>query len=77
VARRRGVLVFVEVKAREKLADAAESIGRRQQQRIIAAAEFRLAGHPDDAMSDMRFDVMLVAPRRLPVHLAAAFDASL
>ena len=77
VARRRGVLVFVEVKAREKLADAAESIGRRQQQRIIAAAEFWLAGHPDDAMSDMRFDVVLVAPRRLPVHLAAAFDASL
>ena len=76
VARRRGVLVFVEVKAREKLADAAESIGRRQQQRIIAAAEFWLAGHPDDAMSNMRFDVVLVAPRRLPVHLAAAFDAS-
>jgi putative endonuclease len=49
VARRRGVLVFVEVKARERLADAAESIGRRQQQRIIAAAEFWLAGHPDDA----------------------------
>jgi putative endonuclease len=77
VARRRAVLVFVEVKAREKLADAAESIGRRQQQRIIAAAEFWLAGHPDDATSDMRFDVVLVAPRRLPVHLAAAFDASL
>ncbi len=76
VARRRGVLVFVEVKAREKLADAAESIGRRQQQRIIAAAEFWLAGHPGDAMSDMRFDVVLVAPRRLPVHLMAAFDAS-
>ena len=29
---------------------------RRQQQRIIAAAEFWLAGHPDDATSDMRFD---------------------
>jgi putative endonuclease len=77
VARRRGVLVFVEVKARERLADAAESIGRRQQQRIIAAAEFWLAGHPDDATSDMRFDVVLVAPRRLPVHLAGAFDASM
>jgi putative endonuclease len=77
VARRRSVLVFVEVKARERLADAAESIGRRQQQRIIAAAEFWLAGHPDDAMSAMRFDVVLVTPRRLPVHLMAAFDASL
>jgi putative endonuclease len=77
VARRRGVLVFVEVKAREKLADAAEAIGKRQQNRIIAAAEFWLAGHPDDAAGDMRFDVVLVAPGRLPVHLPGAFDASM
>ena len=49
MARRRGVLVFVEVKARERLDDAAEAIGKRQQSRIIAAAEFWLAGHPQDA----------------------------
>jgi putative endonuclease len=55
---------------------AAEAIGKRQQSRIIAAAEFWLAGHPADATSDMRFDVVLVAPGRLPVHLPAAFDAS-
>jgi putative endonuclease len=77
VARRRGVLVFVEVKAREKLADAAEAIGTRQQSRIIAAAEFWLAGHPEHAAGDMRFDVVLVAPGRLPVHLPGAFDASM
>ncbi len=77
VARRRGVLVFVEVKARERLADAAEAIGKRQQSRIIAAAEFWLAGHPEDAAGDMRFDVVLVAPGRLPVHLPGAFDASM
>ena len=76
VARRRGVLVFVEVKARDRLDDAAEAIGKRQQSRIIAAAEFWLAGHPRDAASDMRFDVVLVAPGRLPVHLIGAFDAS-
>jgi putative endonuclease len=77
VARRRGVLVFVEVKARERLDDAAEAIGKRQQGRIIAAAEFWLAGHPEDAMGDMRFDVVLVAPGRLPLHLPGAFDASM
>ena len=77
VARRRGVLVFVEVKAREKLEDAAEAIGKRQQSRIIAAAEFWLAGHPQDASLDMRFDVVLVAPGRLPVHLPGAVDASM
>src|SRR6516162_5240130 len=77
VARRRGVLVFVEVKARERLEDAAEAIGKRQQSRIIAAAEFSLAGHPRDASGDIRFDVVLVAPGRLPVHLPGAFDASM
>ena len=76
VARRRGTLVFVEVKARERLDDAAEAVIVRQQRRIIAAAEAWLAVHPDDANCDMRFDVMLVAPKSLPRHIVAAFDAS-
>jgi putative endonuclease len=76
VARRRGTLIFVEVKARERLDDAAEAVIVRQQRRIIAAAEAWLAAHPDDANCDMRFDVMLVAPKSLPRHIQAAFDAS-
>jgi len=76
VALRRGVLVFIEVKARDSFDAAAEAIGRRQQNRIIAAAQLWLAGHPEDALRDMRFDVVLVVPGRLPRHLQAAFDAS-
>ena len=76
VALRRGVLVFVEVKARDNFDAAAEAIGKRQQNRIIAAAQLWLASHPDDAMRNMRFDVVLVAPGRLPRHLQGAFDAS-
>jgi len=76
VARRRRTLVFVEVKARERLDDAAEAVIVRQQRRIIAAAEAWLASHPDDINCDMRFDVMLVAPKSLPRHIQAAFDAS-
>ena len=76
VARRRGTLVFVEVKARERLDDAAEAVIGRQQRRIIAAAEAWLAGHPDDINCDMRFDVVLVAPKSMPRHIMAAFDAS-
>jgi len=76
VAARRGVLVFIEVKARDSFDAAAEAIGKRQQNRIIAAAQLWLAGHPEDAMRDMRFDVVLVVPGRLPRHLQAAFDAS-
>jgi putative endonuclease len=76
VARRRGVLVFVEVKARESFDAAAEAIGPRQRDRIIAAAQAWLAAHPQDATRPMRFDVVLVVPGRLPRHLPAAFDAS-
>src|SRR5881227_296384 len=76
VARRRRTLIFVEVKARERLDDAAEAVIVRQQRRIIAAAEAWLASHPDDANCDIRFDVMLVAPKSLPRHIVAAFDAS-
>src|SRR5690242_15334453 len=77
VARRRNLLLFVEVKARERLDDAAEAVTERQRRRIIAAAQAWLAAHPDDVTCDIRFDAVLVAPRRLPRHLAAAFDASL
>jgi putative endonuclease len=76
VARRRHLLVFVEVKARERLDDAAWSVTERQRARIIAAAEAWLADHPDPGIQDIRFDAMLVAPGRMPQHIPAAFDAS-
>ncbi|HET9903653.1 MAG TPA: YraN family protein [Xanthobacteraceae bacterium] len=76
VARRRNLLVFVEVKARGRLDDAAWSVQPRQRARIVAAAEAWLAAHPEHAACDMRFDAVLVAPRRLPRHIPAAFDAS-
>ena len=76
VARRRHLLVFVEVKAREKLDDAAWSVTDRQRARIVAAAEIWLARFPDASIQDIRFDAMLVAPGRIPRHIPAAFDAS-
>jgi putative endonuclease len=74
VARRRGLLVFVEVKARERLDDAAWSVTGRQRARIAAAAEAWLATYGDANIRDIRFDAMLVAPRRIPQHIPAAFD---
>ena len=76
VARRRRTLIFVEVKARERLDDAAQAVLPRQQRRIIGAAKAWLASHPEDAGRDIRFDVVLVAPMSLPRHIIAAFDAS-
>ncbi|MGJ4957984.1 YraN family protein [Bradyrhizobium sp. HKCCYLRH2015] len=76
IARKRGLVAFVEVKARASLDDAAYAVTPRQQQRIINAAQAWLMAHPDHAELELRFDAILVAPRSLPRHLMAAFDAS-
>jgi len=76
VARRRNLLAFVEVKARASLDEAAYAVTPRQQRRIIDAAQVWLMAHPEHANFDLRFDAVLIAPRRLPRHLLAAFDAS-
>jgi putative endonuclease len=76
MARKRNLLVFIEVKARASLDEAAYAVTARQQQRIINAAQGWLMAHPEHAGFDMRFDAMLIAPKRLPRHLLAAFDAS-
>ena len=76
VARKRNLLAFIEVKARASLDDAAYAVTPRQQSRIIDAAKAWLMTHPEHAEFELRFDAMLIAPRRLPRHLLAAFDAS-
>lgn len=76
VARRGKLLIFVEVKARALLDDAAYSVTERQQRRIAGAAGAWLAANPGDAACDMRFDAILVTPRRFPQHIVAAFDAN-
>jgi putative endonuclease len=75
IARRRHLLVFVEVKARDDFDEAAESVLPRQQRRIAAAAEVWLAAHPDAGIRDIRFDAILVVPGKLPRHIPAAFEA--
>jgi putative endonuclease len=76
VARRRSSLVFVEVKARDHADEAAEAVTERSKQRIIRAAELWLAHHPEFADAETRFDVILVAPGKMPRHIVNAFDAT-
>jgi putative endonuclease len=76
IAARRYTLIFVEVKARATLDEAALSITPRQKQRIAAAAEIWLANNPVPAIRDMRFDAILVAPGKLPRHIPGAFEAN-
>jgi putative endonuclease len=74
VVKRGKLIVFVEVKARPRLEEAAEAVLPRQRRRIVAAAEAWLAAHPEHAGYDMRFDAVLVAPGRLPQHIVSAFE---
>jgi putative endonuclease len=68
VARRGRIVAFVEVKWRERPEDLDLAIDQYRLRRVAAAAEMlspRFA-RPQD---DIRIDVMLLAPGRLPRHL--------
>ncbi len=77
VARRGGLIVFIEVKARKDRAAAAEAITPRQTERIVRAAQAFVQAHPRFNDFDQRFDVILVSPWRLPVHLVDAWRPEL
>ena len=69
IVKRGRLIAFVEVKARTGL----QSVGRMSELRIVDAADLWLAKHPDAAGFDIRYDMVVVTPWRLPMHLADAF----
>jgi putative endonuclease len=75
VAKRRNALVFVEVKTRASYEEAVEAVTPQQQRRIVGAAEYWLQARPQDGEGDVRFDVIIITPGKLPQHIPAAFDA--
>ena len=66
-------LAFNEVKRRKTAEDAAWTVPAKQRRRIVRAAQYWLAGHPDFAGHDIAFDVVLAAPWRWPQYIANAF----
>lgn len=75
VARRGKILAIIEVKSRSEVTAAANALTPRQRRRIARATEALIASRPDFAGLGIRFDLMLVAPRRLPYHLTDAWRA--
>lgn len=73
IARRGGVLAFIEVKARRDRTTAVESVTSRQRRRVRRAAEAYIAARPMLAELDGRFDVMLVTPWTTPEHVIDAW----
>lgn len=73
IARKRNLVLIVEIKARHTLQAAMEAVTPHQQRRIEAAADFWLMRQPDHAQLSLRFDLIAIQPWRLPVHIPAFF----
>ena len=73
VAKRASVIAFIEVKARPTVAAAIESVSARQRRRIGRAAQVFMQKRPDFADKQMRFDIILVTPNKLPDHILDAW----
>ena len=63
IAREGDCVVFIEVKKSSSFDAAALRLGRRQMDRLCAAASEFLAGEPRGQLTDMRFDLALVDGR--------------
>jgi len=74
VARRRHTLAIVEVKARADTRCALESVSARQRHRLVQAAQWLIAARPELAALNIRFDVMAVAPWRIPHYVIVAWQ---
>jgi putative endonuclease len=68
IARRGKTLAFIEVKWRATAAELDLAIDQRRLSRVVAAAQI-LAPRYMKPNDDVRIDVMLLAPKRLPRHL--------
>jgi putative endonuclease len=76
IARRGDTIAFVEVKARATREAALAAITVQGQRRIAAAARVWQAGREDADAATLRFDAVLVVPRRWPIHIADAFTVA-
>lgn len=73
IARRAGVVAFVEVKWRRRAADLDHAIDAYRLARVAAAVECVAHEYADDG-EDIRIDVILLAPGTLPRHIVNAWQ---
>lgn len=74
IAKRGRTIVFVEVKARGDIDDAAIAITPQKQRRFSRAANRWLATNPWAATYTLRADAIFLAPNALPRHVENAFE---
>ena len=74
IARKRDLVIMVEVKARASLIEAMDCVTPTAQRRIEAASDIWLARQPDFSRLSVRYDLVAVMPRKWPVHVERLFD---
>lgn len=77
VARKGKLIAFVEVKARARQEDALGAVSVQSWQRIARAAEAWMGQRPKLADYGWRYDIIALAPGRLPHHLKDAWRPGL
>lgn len=70
---RGNTVVFVEVKLRRTVSEAAEAIHARNQSRVRQAAELYLQQHPEYTGHDIRFDALVMGRMGGVEHLENAY----
>ncbi len=74
IARRGDLVAVVEVKARQTLIGAMDSVTPAAQKRIMGSADLWLSRQKDAARLSIRFDIIAVVPWRWPIHIPRAFE---
>ena len=69
IARRGAVIAFVEVKARNERRVGETAVSGTAWRRISRAAESWMAANPFLTRINWRYDLVIVRPYRLPIHL--------
>ena len=72
IARKKGLVAFVEVKWRRRVSDLATAIDERRLARVAAATEM-VAHEYTQGEDDIRIDVILLAPGSRPRHIENAW----
>jgi putative endonuclease len=72
IAKRTGLVAFVEVKWRARAAALADAIDERRLTRVAKAAEIVAHEYATEG-EDIRIDVILLAPGRKPTHIENAW----
>jgi putative endonuclease len=74
IMKKKDIIAIIEVKARRKLNTIDELLTINQQKRIVNSTENFIAKNKSYQQLGIRFDLLLIRPLRLPLHLKGFWE---